>query len=164
MHYDWEPRTGPHSGVSPAKSCSVTRGGYTSRTHLRVNGLTLGPDLGSDSLWFRREWQKPYRVSPITAVDGGHKRDASTINVQQWAGFGFFAMRTTTVDKMQPGTGLLSRFPECHSHRTSRQEIGIEKGIPYGRTTVANLAREADSSPPLECEQSSTTPGAVGTA
>ena len=58
-----------------------------------VYGTVHGAGLLADIAW-------PEGKQPLPAIIsvhggrwvGGHKRDASTINVEQWAGFGFFAM------------------------------------------------------------------------
>lgn len=58
-----------------------------------VYGRVSGAGLLADIAW-------PESKSPLPAIIsvhggrwvGGHKRDASTIKVEQWAGFGFFAM------------------------------------------------------------------------
>jgi alpha-L-fucosidase 2 len=58
-----------------------------------VYGRVHGAGLLADLAWPKSEEKLPAIISVHGGRwRGGHKRDNSTIKVQQWAGFGFFAM------------------------------------------------------------------------
>ena len=63
---------------------------------------------------------------------GGHKRDASTIKVEQWAGFGFFAMSIDyRLKGCTPGSGLLSG-PAVRDPLRARPRPGTAMSTPRG--------------------------------
>ena len=58
-----------------------------------VYGRVHGAGLLADVAWPKSDEKLPAIISVHGGRwQGGHKRDGSTINVQQWAGFGLFAM------------------------------------------------------------------------
>ncbi|MGH6891215.1 MAG: prolyl oligopeptidase family serine peptidase [Dongiaceae bacterium] len=79
--------------AQPAKDSAATGSPKIVRQDDVVYGRVHGAGLLADIAYPEAKQKLPALISVHGGRwQGGHKRDASTIKVEQWAGFGFFAM------------------------------------------------------------------------